>query len=72
MKLDFPMLHEGDMLSLIAGLHSHQTTPFMVRDCTIKRQNKVVNLKILTSNQTANCEIDWVTLREPALSVVAP
>ena len=72
MKLDFPLLHEGDMLSLIMGLHSHQTTPFMVRDCTIKRQNKVVNLKTLTPNQTANCEIDWLTLREPALSVVAP
>lgn len=72
MKLDFPLLHEGDMLSLIAGLYSHQTTPFMVRDCTIRRQNKVVNLKTLTPNQTANCEIDWLTLREPALTVVTP
>ena len=72
MKLDFPMLHEGDMLSLIAGLYAHQTTPFMVRDCTIKRQNKVVNLKTLTPNQTANCELDWLTLREPTLTVVSP
>jgi len=29
-------------------------------------------LKTLTPNQTANCEIDWLTLREPALTVVTP
>ena len=72
MKLNFPMLHEGDILSLIEGLKSHQTTPFIVRDCILTRQYRVVNLKALTPNQAADCEIDWITIREPTLEITAP
>ena len=72
MKLDFPMLHEGDILSLVDGLRAYQTTPFIVRDCTMTRQNKVVNIKTLMPNLLAKCEVDWLTLREPTLVQVAP
>ena len=37
MKLKLDMLHEGDILALIDGLHE-QTTPFIVRDCEISVQ----------------------------------
>jgi hypothetical protein len=68
MKLNLDMLHEGDLLSLLDGLHE-QTAPFIVRDCEIKRPiGAVVNSKVLTSNLKAACEIDWLTLRDPQLT----
>ena len=68
MKLDMNMLHEGDLLNLLDGLHE-QTTPFIVRECEIKRPvGAAVNTKNLASNLTASCEIDWLTLRDPQLT----
>jgi len=68
MSLKLDMLHEGDLLALLDGLHE-QTTPFIVRDCEIKRPiGAVVNTKNITSNMQANCEIDWLTLRDPQLA----
>lgn len=70
MNLKLDMLHEGDILSLLDGLHE-QTTPFIVRDCEIKRPvGAVVNAKNMSANMQANCEIDWMTLRDPQLSNV--
>ncbi len=68
MNLKLDMLHEGDLLALLDGLHE-QTTPFIVRDCEIKRPvGAVVNAKNMAPNMQANCEIDWLTLRDPQLS----
>ena len=71
MSLKLDMLHEGDLLALLDGLHE-QTTPYMVRDCEIKRPiNAVVNIKTIAANMQANCEIDWLTLRDPQLAGTA-
>ena len=71
MSLKLDMLHEGDLLALLDGLHE-QTTPNMVRDCEIKRPiNAVVNIKTIAANMQANCEIDWLTLRDPQLADTA-
>jgi hypothetical protein len=68
MKLELDMLHEVDLLSLLEGLHE-QSTPFIVRECEIKRPiGAVVNTRNLTSNLKAVCEIDWLTLRDPQLT----
>lgn len=68
MSLKLDMLHEGDILALLDGLHE-QTTPFIVRDCEIKRPiGAVVNSKNIAANMQANCEIDWLTLRDPQLA----
>ena len=68
MKLNMDMLHEGDLLNLLDGLHE-QATPFIVRDCEIKRPiGALVNSKNLSANLKAVCEIDWLTLRDPQLS----
>jgi hypothetical protein len=68
MSLKLDMLHEGDILALLDGLNE-QTTPFIVRDCEIKRPiGAVVNAKNVAANMQANCEIDWLTLRDPQLS----
>ena len=71
MSLKLDMLHEGDMLAIIDGLHE-QTTPFIVRDCEIKRPiGALINVKNIAANMQANCEIDWLTLRDPQLSASA-
>jgi hypothetical protein len=68
MSLKLDMLHEGDILALLDGLNE-QTTPFIVRDCEIQRPiGAVVNAKNVAANMQANCEIDWLTLRDPQLS----
>lgn len=72
MSLKLDMLHEGDLLVLLDGLHE-QTTPYIVRDCEIKRPiSAVVNTKTIAANMQANCEIDWLTLRDPQLAGAAP
>ena len=71
MSLKLDMLHEGDMLAIIDGLNE-QTTPFIVRDCEIKRPiGAIVNVKNVAANMQASCEIDWLTLRDPQLSNAA-
>ena len=71
MSLKLDMLHEGDLLALLDGLRT-QTTPYMVRDCEIKRPiSAAVNIKTIAVNMQANCEIDWLTLRDPQLAGVA-
>jgi hypothetical protein len=68
MSLKLDMLHEGDILALIDGLRE-QTTPFIVRDCEIQRPiGAAVNSKNVAANMQANCEIDWLTLRDPQLT----
>ncbi|HEU4707992.1 MAG TPA: hypothetical protein VFS17_01660 [Methylophilaceae bacterium] len=64
MKLELAMLHEGDLLTLLNGLDAQETTPFIVRDCEITRVGPI-NTANLTPNLRANCELDWLTLREP-------
>jgi hypothetical protein len=67
MSIKLDMLHEGDILALLDGLHE-QTTPFIVRDCEISRPvGAAVNAKNMAANMQAHCEIDWLTLRDPQL-----
>lgn len=67
MLLDLDLLHEGDMLQLIDSLASSTTTPFMLRDCAINRLGTATALSLqLVANLHAQCELDWLTLHEPA------
>jgi len=68
MKLDLDMLHEGDILQLTESLSAQVTAPFMLRDCEITKLNAGVALSNqLTANLHAKCELDWLTVREPAV-----
>jgi hypothetical protein len=72
MSLKLDMLHEGDLLALLDGLRE-QTTPYIVRDCEIKRPvGAAVNIKNIAANMQANCEVDWLTLRDPQLAGAVP
>ena len=74
MSLDLDMLHEEDILQLTEGLSSKTGEVFMLRDCEITRLNAGGALSNqLIPNQHAKCELDWLTLREPApIQVVTP
>lgn len=69
MKLELSMLHEGDLLTLLNTLDAQQSTPFIVRDCEITRVG-AINTSNLAPNLRADCELDWLTIREP--QVVKP
>lgn len=72
MKLDLDMLHEGDILQLTESLNAKNTSPFMLRDCEITRLNSGAALSSqLVANLHAKCELDWLTLREPATAQLA-
>lgn len=64
MKLELAMLHEGDLLTLINALDAQQTTPFIVRNCEVTRTG-ATNTSTLGPNLRADCELDWLTIREP-------
>lgn len=71
MKLEFDMLHEGDLLQLTEALSAEKNAPFILRDCEINRLNSGGPISSqLIANLHAQCEIDWLTLREPASAYV--
>lgn len=73
MKLDFDMLHEGDLLQLVESLNASNAASFMLRDCEIVRLNTGgLFSKQLIANLHAQCEVDWLTLREPATIEASP
>ncbi|NWG31146.1 MAG: hypothetical protein HXY29_06600 [Rhodocyclaceae bacterium] len=62
MKLEMQLLHENDLLGLLADLSAQVPALISVRQCTIERlppspQPQAAQLK-------ASCEIDWITLQE--------
>lgn len=67
MKLDLSLLHEGDLLTLLSGLEEMQTTPFIVRRCELRRLS-VSTTRALQPNMSGQCELDWLTIREPQLA----
>lgn len=74
MTLDLDMLHEEDILQLTEALSTQNNEVFMLRDCEITRLNTGGTLSNqLTPNLHAKCELDWLTLREPApIQAVTP
>ena len=67
MTLDLDMLHEEDILQLTEQLSANNEKVFILRDCEINRLNASGAVsKQLIANLHAKCELDWLTLREPA------
>lgn len=67
MQFELDMLHEGDLLQLTESLSNANATALMLRDCEITRLTENSSLGAqLVANLHAQCELDWLTLREPA------
>lgn len=71
MKLELSMLHEMDLITLVDALKAKETTPFIPRDCEIKRVVESITNK-LAPNLVASCQLDWLTIREPQTIAVLP
>lgn len=71
MKLELAMLHEGDLLLLMEELRVRKITPFILRQCEmVKRPNSTFDK--FSPNMQANCELDWLTVREPEVLGALP
>lgn len=73
MQFELDMLHEGDLLQLTESLSKANVAELILRDCEITRLNESSALNSqLIANLHAQCELDWLTLREPtAIPVVS-
>ena len=71
MKIEAPLLHEGDLLTLTEALATQGLSPYLLRDCVMTRQSTVFRDKF-APNLNLNCQLDWLTLSEPAKSGVSP
>ncbi|WP_036301726.1 hypothetical protein [Methylotenera sp. L2L1] len=75
MQFELDMLHEGDLLQLTESLSGANAAALILRDCEITRLSEGGALSAqLIANLHAQCELDWLTLREPApiQAVVGP
>lgn len=65
MKLQLGLLHEEDLTRFISDLRQRASALIQVRSCTVKRAANASD-RGTPVNLQADCEIDWVTLREAA------
>ncbi len=63
MKLDMALLHENDLLGLLADLSARVTALVSARQCTLERLPPMAQ-QAAAATLKAHCEIDWITLQE--------
>ncbi len=66
MKLDLPLLHEDDLLGLLADLSAQVQALVSVKSCKIERSP--ADPQHPTASLKAHCEIDWITLQENVIT----
>ena len=83
MKLEFGLVHEGDLLQVIARLRAPPMGVFEIRDCTLQRTAAAsadapagaTDVQTAAANLRGECLLDWTTLtgaRPPVDSVAPP
>lgn len=60
MKLDFRLLHEGDLLRFFDALREQGAGLFHLDQCTLRRTDPGTTLRY-QPNIAANCELAWIT-----------
>ncbi len=63
MKLDMALLHENDLLGLLADLSARVTALVSARQCTLERLPPMAQ-QTSPATLKAQCEVDWITLQE--------
>ena len=66
MQVELGLLHEVDLLSVLAELEARATGLFRVEECRIRRTAKSIGRDPTRSNLIASCGIDWLTVRQDA------
>lgn len=65
MKLNFRLLHEGDLMKFLDTLAAQRAGFFSVNQCLINRLNPDGSARV-QPNLGAECEIAWITLKPAA------
>lgn len=66
MKLQAKLLHEEDLLRLLADLRSQALAMILVKSCKLNRLTAISDHAGRQANLQADCEIDWVTVHSAA------
>ena len=62
MKLDFQLLHEGDLMNFFVTLGKQGAGFFAVNQCRVERLNTGGSIRF-QPNLRAQCDITWITVR---------
>lgn len=65
MKLNFQLLHEGDLMNFLGTLGKQGAGFFSVNECKLNRLNTGGSIRF-QPNLSAECDIAWITLRPAA------
>jgi hypothetical protein len=65
MKLNFQLLHEGDLMNFLGTLGKQSAGFFSVNECKLNRLNTGGSIRF-QPNLSAECDIAWITLRPAA------
>lgn len=66
MKVQIKLLHEEDLTRFLAELREQARALIQIKSCTVSRLPQEVNDSSLSAQLLADCQIDWVTVRELA------
>jgi hypothetical protein len=66
MKVDLALLHEEDLLRFLADLRESGNAYYAVRRCGLTRTGQAVSGTGMTPRLRADCEIDLITIVDPA------
>jgi hypothetical protein len=66
MKVDLALLHEEDLLRFLADLRESGNAYYAVRKCALVRTGQAISGASMTPRLRADCEIDLITIRDPA------
>lgn len=64
MRLQLQLLHEGDLLGFLDELRQSVPAYVRVRSCTVERLPAAAASATLGPQLRADCQLDWITLRE--------
>lgn len=66
MKVQIKLLHEEDLIRLLDDLREQARALIQVKSCTVSRLPRSEAESGLHAHLQADCQIDWITLREAA------
>lgn len=72
MNIKFPLLHEGDLFTLLNDLRSRKAGLFILDQCDIARNPQEGKPLRLAPNLAAECALDWLTVASPAVVPRSP
>lgn len=64
MKVELALLHEGDLLGVLADLRASGNAYYSVRQCSITRSVETTSATPVAPRLRATCQIDLITLAE--------